>query len=97
MEHKETTEKQLLPGYTVQFTVTGNCPFPLDLLCFAYAWPATSVDAATIAEYSGGFSRGEITLVTDRGFGNLPGFNGKARRQFEEFGWLVTSAELIAP
>ena len=83
------------PLCTVQFTVQGNCPFPLDMLRFACAWPATAAAAAEIIKYRGGGVRGEITLVTDRGFGGLPEFNAEAKRHFAKFGWVMTCAKLI--
>lgn len=38
------------PKFMLTFTVTGDRPFPLDMLRYCTAWPCRTEDAQTIAE-----------------------------------------------
>lgn len=67
----------------ITFRVEGKGCFPVDMLRYDNAWPATSDDAATIGSLlSGDIPPGHLTQVELRGARCTPG-------RWQSFGWKV--------
>lgn len=75
---------------TVRFTVKGRGPFPLDMLRYASAWPASSIDAA---EMDRDRPIRAVTLETDRGGPKRCPVHYSVCDRFKSFGWTVTTAD----
>lgn len=69
-----------------KITVVGNGPFPIDMLRFLEAWPATSEDAVRIGTQDALADVGPVTVVTAR-WGH-----DWHRERWESFGWKVIAA-----
>jgi len=82
----KTTEKKPMTIHTSHRTATGTGAFPLDMLRYDHAWPASSDDAAAIAAtFRPGFKAHPVTIrITNNG----PNHHGEWNPQrWASFGW----------
>jgi hypothetical protein len=73
---------------SITFTVEGQYPFPIDMLRYDSAYPATSDDAVQISAALRGLRRGDekrTRTVT------LRSFRQPTAARWESFGWKVTA------
>lgn len=74
----------------IRFTVEGRGEFPFDMLRYASAWPASSIDAAAIRREH---ETRQVTLETDRAGPKFAPVPYSVCDRFKSFGWRMVTAD----
>lgn len=73
-------------NYRYEFAVSGNNPFPLDMLRYDCCWPRSSADVSKLSQAANNRTGSGIIEVT------LVGTKEPTVERWRSFGWHVTGA-----